>query len=136
MNKFMKVVSVGATVITLALAGATNSQAASGDGTAYASGSAGKAHFQAYGEIFTVYDLKKDGHSAIGILSFGSASSNYYYWDRNGSGTSVKHDLSIAEGTPLHIWSCLGDWDGTVTGGLHWETGCSPSTWPGTSVWA
>ncbi|WP_405784450.1 hypothetical protein OG512_38885 [Streptomyces sp. NBC_01378] len=141
MNKFMKAVGVGVSAIALALLGATNGHAAvSQDGTAYANPDGGdipaKAHFQAYGEVFTIYDLKADGHSGIGVLSYGSAASTYYYWDHDGAGTSIPKNLDIAEGTPLHIWSCTGDFQGTATDGIDWTSGCNPNTDSGTSVWA
>ncbi|MEU0787704.1 hypothetical protein ABZ341_39985 [Streptomyces sp. NPDC006173] len=45
-------------------------------------------------------------------------------------------NLDIAEGTPLKIWSCLGDYNGNATDGIIWDSGCNPNTDSGTSVWA
>jgi hypothetical protein len=141
MKKIMKAIGVGVAAIAFTVASAASSSAAvSQDGTAYATPVGGdfpaKAHFQAYGEIFSISDLKADGHSGIGVLSYGSAASTYYYWNHSGAGTTITKDLEIAEGTPLRIWSCTGDFQGTPTGGLNWSSGCNPNTDVGTSVWA
>lgn len=141
MNRIMRALGVAVAAIAFTMSSAATSNATvSQDGTAYAKPVGGsfpaKAHFKAYGEIFTISDLKADGRSGIGVLSYGSAASTYYYWNHSGAGTTITKNLDIAEGTPLHIWSCTGNFQGTPTGGLDWSSGCNPNTDAGTSVWA
>ncbi|MER7173489.1 hypothetical protein [Streptomyces mesophilus] len=94
----------------------------------------GKATFKAYGEHLLVTDLEKDGHSTIGLISIGcdSPSCNYYYWNRDGQGTTRDVDLSLGEGTHIGLKACIGDWKGSATGGIMWDK-CS-STWKETSA--
>ncbi|MEW1892504.1 hypothetical protein ACGFR6_09410 [Streptomyces sp. NPDC048567] len=141
MNKITRALSVAVAALAFTMTSAATSHAdGSQDGTAYARPVGGdfpaKAHFKAYGEIFTIYDLKKDGRSGIGVLSYGSAASTYYYWNHSGAGTTLTKNLDIAEGRPLVIWSCTGNYQGTPTGGLDWTSGCNPNTDVGTAVWA
>ncbi|MFG3101157.1 hypothetical protein ACGFZL_11660 [Streptomyces sp. NPDC048182] len=140
MNRIVKAFSVGAAAIAFTVGAAVNSEAVSQDGVAYARPVGGdipaKAAFKAYGEIFSIYDLKSDGHSGIGVLSYGSAASTYYYWNHDGAGTTRKVDLEIAEGTPLALWSCLGDFQGSATGGIKWDSGCNPNTDVPEHAWA
>jgi hypothetical protein len=35
-------------------------------------------------------------------------------------------DLDLYEGQPVAIQACLGDWSGTPTGGILWDT-CGPA---------
>ncbi|MGC9536225.1 hypothetical protein [Streptomyces sp. UG1] len=120
----------GTAALLLALASGTSAHADGTDRTAYAPADydvtpkeywGGKAHIKTHGEIFTITDLVKDGHSTIGIISIGGEGNEYYYWNRNGVGTTRTVNLSVKEGTPLSIKACLGDWKGTVTGGIRWD---------------
>ncbi|GAA4295464.1 hypothetical protein GCM10023086_08430 [Streptomyces venetus] len=81
----------------------------------------GKAHIQTYGEIFTITDLAKDGHSTIGIISIGGEGNTYYYWNRDGVDTTRTLNLDIKEGTPVNIKACIGDWSGSPTAGIMWD---------------
>jgi hypothetical protein len=86
--------------------------------------SGGAIGFESYGERVTISDTCKDGHSAIGVVNLGSTF--YYYWNRNGAGTTRAVDLDLYEGQPVAIQACLGDWSGTPTGGILWDT-CGPA---------
>ncbi|GAA2388549.1 hypothetical protein [Streptomyces coeruleofuscus] len=86
--------------------------------TDYSDNGGAKATFKAYGEHLLVDDIFADGNSAIGgIEIYGDG--HYFYWNRNGADSGVRDvDLDIAEGTSVVINAFLGDWDGTVTGGI------------------
>ncbi|WP_326785744.1 hypothetical protein [Streptomyces sp. NBC_00151] len=87
--------------------------------------SGGAIGFESYGDRVTVSDTCKDGHSAIGVVNIGDTF--YYYWNKDGAGTTRAVDLELREGQPLAIQSCLGEWSGTPTGGILWNT-CGPVT--------
>ena len=123
----------GTAATLLALATGTSAHADGLDRTVWAGAdwnvtphadSGGKAHIQTYGEIFTITDLAKDGHSTIGIISIGGESNTYYYWNRGGVDSTRTLNLDIKEGTPITIKACIGDWKGnpdTPAAGIMWD---------------
>lgn len=81
-----------------------------------------KATFKATGEHLLVDDVFADGHSAIGHIEI-YGDGHYWYWNRNGADSGVRDvNLSIAEGTTVHVGAFLGNWDGTTTGGIDFNS--------------
>ncbi|MFD8693049.1 hypothetical protein [Streptomyces sp. NPDC059651] len=80
----------------------------------------GKTGFESYGEWLTVTDTCADGHSAVGVINI--ANSTYYYWNSKGADTTRRVNMEFAENAQVGIKSCLGDWSGTATDGILWET--------------
>ncbi|WP_163510417.1 hypothetical protein [Fodinicola acaciae] len=74
------------------------------------SGCAGKATFASYGEVFTVYDQKADGHSAALLYWLPDGVGPIYVWNHSGNGTSVKADLELPEGSWVTYRVCLGEY--------------------------
>lgn len=74
------------------------------------SGCAGKATFASYGEVFTVYDQKADGHSAVLLYWLPDGIGPVYVWNHSGNGTNVKADLELAEGSWVTYRMCLGEY--------------------------
>lgn len=75
---------------------------------AYAS-SAGSAHFQEYGDVFTVSDNKSDGKAVILFLEINGKTSNLWppmYFSR-GAGYTGTWDEELAEGTKISMEVCL-----------------------------
>lgn len=92
------------------------------DCTDYSDNGGGKATFKAYGEHLLVDDIFADGHSAIGFIEI-YGDGQYWYWNRMGADGGVRDvDLSLAEGTTVHVGAYLGNWDGTVTGGIDFNS--------------
>jgi hypothetical protein len=81
----------------------------------------GLASFLAYGEILNITDLSSDGHSVVAIIDW-PGGGTYYWWNSNGKGTTRKLDLEIPESKPVGLKACLGEWSGTPTGGIMWDT--------------
>ncbi|WP_392675069.1 hypothetical protein [Streptomyces sp. LN785] len=86
----------------------------------YGNQSGGAVGFLSYGEHLSVSDTCKDGKSTVGVVNVGS--SFYYYWNHGGAGTTRSVDLSFDENLYVAIQGCLGDWEGTPTGGLARDT--------------
>ncbi|MFE3046889.1 hypothetical protein ACFXIY_07530 [Streptomyces albidoflavus] len=114
-----------AAAITFAM---TTSAHAGTDATAFTgwvydtSEAGGKVTFKHYGEHLLIEDRKKDGNSAIGAITFLPESTRYYYWNRNGAGTTRDVNLSMAEGKRCLLQAYLGNWSGTATGGIDWNS--------------
>jgi hypothetical protein len=70
---------------------------------------AGKATFASYGEVFTVYDQKADGHSAVVLYWLPAGVGPLYVWNSGGNGTSAKGDLELPEGSWITYRVCLGE---------------------------
>ncbi|MFW6690380.1 hypothetical protein [Streptomyces sp. MAR4 CNX-425] len=77
------------------------------------------AKFKPYGEHLLVTDNSKDGHSAIGHvqITWGSAT-HYWYWNRDGAGTTRDVNLSYKEGRSIFVGAYTGDWSGSATKGI------------------
>ncbi|MDT0395079.1 MULTISPECIES: hypothetical protein [Streptomyces] len=98
--------------------GMTSTAQAESDCTDYSDNGGAKAQFKAYGEHLLVDDIFADGNSAVGgIEIYGDG--HYFYWNRLSADGGVRDvNLDIAEGTTVVINAWLGNWDGTVTGGI------------------
>jgi hypothetical protein len=75
---------------------------------------AGKTGFKSYGEVFTVYDQKADGHSAVLLYWLPDGTGPHLVWNANGNGTTVTADLELPEGSWVTYRACLGEY-GTKT---------------------
>ncbi|MFJ6650513.1 hypothetical protein ACIQPS_33210 [Streptomyces sp. NPDC091290] len=117
---FKRAAAVLPVAIALTLGAAPSTQASS-DCTDYSDDSGAKAVFAAYGEHLYVTDEYKDGYSAIGRLEL-YYGEDYYYWNTNGAGTTKHFDLSFAEDRVYNLGAYLGNWDGTVTGGIDFNS--------------
>lgn len=122
--------ALGAAVL-LALASGTSAQA-SQDVTqyAYADNNAapkdmygGRVQFKADGEHVLIRDISVDGHSVVAVVTYPGGETQYW-WNHNGYDTTRDVNLDIPENYPVHIRACLGEWSGTPTGGIMWDT-CS-----------
>jgi hypothetical protein len=71
---------------------------------------AGKATFASYGEVFTVYDQKSDGHSAVVLYWLPAGVGPLSVWSHSGSGTTAKGDLELPEGSWITYKVCLGEY--------------------------
>ncbi len=81
----------------------------------------GYCEFQPYGEHLIVKDRDADGHSAVAELTV-DGYGTYYYWNSNGNGTTRDVDLDFAEDHHVTLRCLLGDWKGTPTGGIIWDS--------------
>jgi hypothetical protein len=75
-------------------------------------------------ERFTAEDLCFDHHSAIAQWKVGSNPAIHKLWAHDGYGTGEYRDVTIAEGTPVKLRACYGEF-GTleVLGCSNWESG-------------
>lgn len=80
---------------------------------------AGHATFKTSGDHLYIGDDKTDGHSVVAIVEQGS---RRYYWNHDGNGTTRHVDLDLPENVTMALVVCLGDWEGTPTGGIRWDT--------------
>jgi hypothetical protein len=96
--------AVGTLVLTSASAAAADSSRCTSD-----AGCAGRATFASYGEVFTVYDQRADGHSAVALYWLPDGSGPHHIWNSTGNGTSVKGDLELPEGSWITYRVCLGE---------------------------
>ncbi|MFF9027869.1 hypothetical protein [Streptomyces iakyrus] len=102
-----------------AVATATSTSAFAEDATVSSVGLDARAEFVANGDHLYIKDLRKDGHSAIGIIERGT---QYYYWNRDGVGTTRHVNLDLEENRAIALGAVIGDWSGTPTGGIIWST--------------
>ncbi|NEB76272.1 hypothetical protein G3I40_13715 [Streptomyces sp. SID14478] len=107
-----------AAALTLGMA---STASAGTDCTDYSDNGGAKVTFKAYGEHLLVTDVFGDYHSAVGgIEIYGDG--HYYYWNRDGKGTTRDVNLSITDGTSVIVNAFLGDWEGTPSGGISWNS--------------
>ncbi|WP_328910723.1 hypothetical protein OG230_15045 [Streptomyces sp. NBC_00234] len=79
--------------------------------------------FTAYGEKVNIIDQEADGHSAVAIFDTnGGTPRTYTLWNSKGKGTNTLYDFDLAEGTPVVIQACVGEY-GTKT--VDWDS-CGP----------
>ncbi|MGW2885817.1 hypothetical protein ACWDDN_10770 [Streptomyces griseoruber] len=78
------------------------------------------ATFESVGDHLYVSDRVANNHSAIGLIQIGS--SEYYYWNRDGKGTTRHVNLDLPENRAIALGALEGDWQGTPTGGIIWAT--------------
>jgi len=89
-------------------AGADTTQcsiAASG-ATACAAG----ANFVSYGEHLFVSDRAADGHSSVVQYWLEGGTGPFLLWNSGGNGTSVDHNLELAEGSWIFYRVCVGEY--------------------------
>ncbi|MER5446239.1 hypothetical protein ABT065_11445 [Streptomyces sp. NPDC002764] len=116
--RFLARIAVVGTAATM-VAVATSTSAMAEDFTIYSVGLGAKAKFVANGDHLYVTDQVADGNSAIGIIELGD---QYYYWNRNGKGTTRHVNLDLPEHTAMALGAVEGEWSGTPTGGIIWST--------------
>lgn len=104
----LRAVAVPTIVLAATAAGASTAVADSNRCTADTA-CAGKATFASYGEVFTVYDQKADGHSAVVLYWLPDGSGPHLIWSSGGSGTNVKANLEFPEGSWVTYRVCLGE---------------------------
>ncbi|MEV7892551.1 hypothetical protein ACWD3I_11405 [Streptomyces sp. NPDC002817] len=118
MRSLARMTVVGA--IAAAVATATTTAAVAQDGTVYSAGGAqAKVRWVADGDHMYITDQIADGHSAVGMYQFDDT---YFYWNREGQGTTRHVNLDLPENRPLPVGAMIGEWEGTATGGLFWNT--------------
>ncbi|MFF4351656.1 hypothetical protein [Streptomyces sp. NPDC001530] len=117
MRSIARLAVVGA--VAGVLATATSGSAFAEDYTIYSAGADARSKFVAYGDHLYITDMTADGHSAIGIIEVGT---QYYYWNRDGKGTTRHVDLDLPENHAMALGAVIGEWEGTPTGGIIWST--------------
>jgi hypothetical protein len=118
MRSLTRIAVVGA--VAAAVATATTTAAVAEDATVYSAGLGAKVKWVAYGDDMYITDISADGHSAVGTYQWGAT--QYFYWNREGNGTTRYVNLNLTEHTLFAVGAMLGDWEGTPTGGLIWRT--------------
>ncbi|WP_328342983.1 hypothetical protein OG873_27750 [Streptomyces violaceus] len=117
MRSIARIAVIGAAAAIVAAA--TSTSAFAEDATIHSHGLDARAKFVAYGDHLYITDLRKDGHSAIGIIERGA---QYYYWNRDGVNTTRHVNLDLEENRAIALGAVIGDWSGTPTGGIIWST--------------
>lgn len=74
------------------------------------SGCAGQARWVSYGEHLHVDDRLADGHSAVAVYWLEGGTGPFHVWNPNGNGSSVDHNLELAEGSWIYYYVCLGEY--------------------------
>jgi hypothetical protein len=107
-------ISLIALAIGTLLAGAGMARASS---TKCNPGCEARADFRSRGEILTVHDYAKNGHSAVGWLEVRHNGewlgfNDTVYWNSKGFRNSARvFNLTIPDGTPIRFKACQGDRD-------------------------
>jgi hypothetical protein len=105
-NALVVVGLVGAlTVVSPSGVRADGSQCSAPAGTC-----AGRVTFQAAGEVFTIFDQRADGHSAVVQYWLSDGSGPHLGWNPNGNGTQTTLNLDLAEGDWIYYRACLGEY--------------------------
>jgi hypothetical protein len=120
MKSLVRIAVVGA--FAAAVATATVTSAVAQDATVLSAGGGAKVRWVALGDDMYITDVMADGHSAVGTYQYGSGGTQYFYWNRDGQGTTRYVNLNLVEHAALAVGAMEGEWDGTVTGGLIWRT--------------
>ncbi|GGS05298.1 hypothetical protein GCM10010252_49980 [Streptomyces aureoverticillatus] len=120
MRTLARTVLTGSVAALMALTSGTAHARGSGpDITVHTWGDHGKATFKTYGDHLYITDLEKDGRSVVAIVDRGSL---YYYWNKNGAGTTVHRNLNLPEGVAVAVRVCTANWQGSPSKGIHYET--------------
>lgn len=98
---------VSATAIVVATAA---SPAAADSSQCTPGGCAGKAEFVSLGEHLKVTDALGDGHSAVAMYWLEGGTGPFYVWNSGGNGTTVDHNMELAEGSWIFYKICLGEY--------------------------
>ncbi|SNX63753.1 hypothetical protein SAMN06272735_5564 [Streptomyces sp. TLI_55] len=126
MKSLARIAVVGA--MAAAIATTTVTAAVAEDATVYSIGNRGaKVDWVAYGDDMYITDEVADGHSAVGTYQWGET--QYFYWNSNGKGTTRYVNLNLTEHAYFAFGAILGDWQGTPTGGLLWNTLNTKDVW-------
>ncbi|MEU3664095.1 hypothetical protein AB0E77_30795 [Streptomyces sp. NPDC032940] len=88
----------------------------------------GYCEFRPYGEHLIIKDRDADGHSIVAELRV-DGYGTYYYWNSNGSGTTRDVNLDFAENHHVTLRCLVGDWQGTPTGGIIWDSYDKMNEW-------
>jgi hypothetical protein len=102
-------------VATLAIAAGVATDTAAASGTKCNPGCEASMEFRSRGEIITVHDLSRDGHSAVGELEVyvngeWLGHNQATYWNSNGfDGPAERYNESIPDGTPVRYRACKGE---------------------------
>jgi hypothetical protein len=68
------------------------------------------AEFVSYGEHLYVRDQRADGHSAVVRYWLDGGTGPFHVWNSGGNGTSVDHNLELAEGSWIFYQVCVGEY--------------------------
>ncbi|CAM5613650.1 hypothetical protein [Streptomyces purpurascens] len=117
MRSIARIAVIGATAAIVAAG--TSTSAFAEDATIHSVGLDARSKFVANGDHLYITDMRKDGHSAIGIIERGA---QYYYWNRDGVDTTRHVNLDLEENRAIALGAVIGDWSGTPTGGIIWST--------------
>ncbi|TYR65403.1 hypothetical protein [Streptomyces parvus] len=109
------VIGVSVTAVTLG----TSTAATAENVTLTTMHGTARVEWVSHGEHLYITDRVADGHSAVGVYEMGT---KYYYWNSKGKGTTRHVNLSLPENRAIAVGIMTGDWQGTPTGGLHWDT--------------
>jgi hypothetical protein len=114
--KLGKAFFMGGLLTVLAASGAAGAPAAlasSPPGGICNPGCEANVEFRSHGEVFTVHDYAKDGHSTVGLLDWyadGSWHRLDTLWNSKGFNASpVVRNYSIPEGVKIRYAACLGE---------------------------
>ncbi|HET6504154.1 MAG TPA: hypothetical protein VFG87_25675 [Amycolatopsis sp.] len=76
--------------------------------------------FTSYGEVLKVCDIKPDGHSAVGMLTW-EAVETYTYWNPDGNDSCRTWNLSFAEGDQISFAACTGEYASGLISSCNWR---------------
>lgn len=125
MRTLRRSVLAGSVAALMALtAGTAHARGSGPDITVYTHGKTGKAKFKTYGDHLYISDLEKDGRSTVAIVDRGSL---YFYWNKNGAGTTVHRNLNLPEGVAVAVRVCEANWKGAANLGIYYDT-CNQKT--------
>ncbi|MFD3654292.1 hypothetical protein [Streptomyces sp. NPDC058620] len=117
----MRATTIAAAVLLVGGITASTAQADDPAVSIYTASQLGKAKFEPYGEHLYISDLVADGKSTVARLVV-QGDTTYYYWNRTSAGSTRHVDMSLPEDRHVALVAYTGVWDGTVTGGIHWDS--------------
>ncbi|CAM5506979.1 hypothetical protein SATRM34S_03780 [Streptomyces atroolivaceus] len=121
MRNVMRAITIASAI---ALVGGVTASSAQADDPAvsiYTASKLGQAKFVPEGEHLYITDLVSDGKSTVARLIV-SGDTTYYYWNRTKAGSTRHVNMSLPEDRHITLVAYTGNWDGTVTGGIHWNS--------------
>ncbi|MFD0338822.1 hypothetical protein ACFVH0_08985 [Streptomyces sp. NPDC127117] len=119
MRLLVRAAIIGTTAAVLATTASTSAMAE--DATVYSAGLGAKVKWVAYGDHLYITDQVADGSSAVATYQMGSGT-QYFYWNSKGKGTTRHVDLDVPENRLIAVGAMSGEWQGTPTGGLDWNS--------------
>ncbi|WP_328910956.1 hypothetical protein OG230_16370 [Streptomyces sp. NBC_00234] len=117
----MRAITIAAAVLLAGGITASSAQADDPAVTIYTASKLGKAKFEPYGEHLYITDLVSDGKSTVARLVV-HGDTTYYYWNRTKAGSTRDVNMDLPEDRHVALVAYTGVWDGTVTGGIHWDS--------------